>query len=94
MPKEATHWILAEHAWQAMPGGGEIYLETENVFLDDEQAFPYAVKPGRYVKITVTDTGTGMDEKTKERIFDPSAPHSILFTIHRINSRRALISSR
>jgi PAS domain S-box-containing protein len=62
---------LYVNAWQAMPGGGEIYLETENVLLDDEQAFPYAVKPGRYVKITVTDTGTGMDEKTKERIFDP-----------------------
>ncbi|NPU86579.1 MAG: response regulator [Syntrophaceae bacterium] len=59
------------NACQAMPAGGEICLETENVYLDDEQAFPYAVKPGEYVKITVTDTGTGMDEKTKERVFDP-----------------------
>jgi PAS domain S-box-containing protein len=62
---------LYVNAWQAMPGGGEIYLETENVLLDDEQASSYAVKPGKYVKITVTDTGTGMDEKTKVRIFDP-----------------------
>ena len=62
---------LYMNAWQAMPGGGEITLETENVLLEDEQAFPYAVTPGKYVKITVTDTGTGMDEKTRERIFDP-----------------------
>jgi two-component system cell cycle sensor histidine kinase/response regulator CckA len=62
---------LYVNAWQAMPAGGEIYLETENVLLDDKQAFSYAVKPGRYIKISMTDTGTGMDEKTKERIFDP-----------------------
>ncbi len=62
---------LYVNAWQAMPGGGEMFLETENVSLDDEQAVPYAAKPGRYVKIQVTDTGTGMDRKTMERIFDP-----------------------
>jgi PAS domain S-box-containing protein len=62
---------LYVNAWQAMPGGGEIYLETEGVLLTDEQAFPYAIKPGKYIKIAVTDTGMGMDEKTKERIFDP-----------------------
>ena len=62
---------LYVNAWQAMPGGGEIYLETENVLLDDEHAFPYAVKTGRYIKISMTDTGTGMDAKTRERIFDP-----------------------
>jgi len=59
------------NAWQAMPGGGEIYLEAQNVLLNDEQALSYSVKPGKYVKIMVTDTGTGMDEKTRERIFDP-----------------------
>ncbi|MCE5263085.1 MAG: PocR ligand-binding domain-containing protein [Deltaproteobacteria bacterium] len=62
---------LYVNAWQAMPGGGEISLETENIFLEDEEALSYSVAPGEYVKITVTDTGTGMDEKTKARIFDP-----------------------
>jgi PAS domain S-box-containing protein len=62
---------LYVNAGQAMPGGGELYLETENVLLDDTQTFPYAVTPGRYIKISLTDTGTGIDEKTKERIFDP-----------------------
>jgi two-component system cell cycle sensor histidine kinase/response regulator CckA len=62
---------LYVNAWQAMPGGGNIYMETANVLLDDEQAFSYTVMPGKYVKVTVTDTGTGMDEKTKARIFDP-----------------------
>ncbi len=62
---------LYMNAWQAMPGGGEITLETENVLLEEEQAFPYAITPGKYVKIKVTDTGTGMDAKTRERIFDP-----------------------
>jgi PAS domain S-box-containing protein len=62
---------LYVNAWQAMPGGGEIYLETENVNFDDAQAFSYSVTAGKYVKISVTDTGIGMDEKTRVRIFDP-----------------------
>jgi two-component system cell cycle sensor histidine kinase/response regulator CckA len=62
---------LYVNAWQAMSGGGKINLETENVLLKDERSLPFSVRPGRYVKITVTDTGTGMDEKTRERIFDP-----------------------
>ncbi|MCX6556101.1 MAG: ATP-binding protein, partial [Candidatus Aminicenantes bacterium] len=62
---------LYVNAWQAMSGGGEIYLETENVLLNDEKALPYSVKPGKYVKITVTDNGSGMDEKTRLRVFDP-----------------------
>ncbi|NPU83957.1 MAG: PAS domain S-box protein [Syntrophaceae bacterium] len=62
---------LYVNAWQAMPGGGEIFLETENVFPDEERTISCAAQPGRYVKIQVTDTGTGMDRKTMERIFDP-----------------------
>lgn len=59
------------NAWQAMPGGGEIYLETANVNLDENYAKPYNVAPGRYVKVSVTDTGAGMDQATRQKIFDP-----------------------
>ena len=62
---------LYVNAWQAMPGGGELYLQTENVTLDESYSNSYEIKPGRYVKISVTDTGMGMDEATKERIFEP-----------------------
>jgi CheY-like chemotaxis protein len=56
---------------QAMSGTGELYLQTENVTLSDNDVKPYGVKPGRYVKISVKDTGVGMDEITQRRIFDP-----------------------
>jgi len=62
---------LYVNAWQAMPGGGDLYLETDNVFLNKEFARPYGVKPGRYVRVAVTDTGIGMDEQTRKRIFEP-----------------------
>jgi PAS domain S-box-containing protein len=62
---------LYVNAWQAMPGGGVIYLETENVILDENAVYPYDLKPGKFVKIAVTDTGTGMDETIRQRIFDP-----------------------
>jgi CheY-like chemotaxis protein len=68
---EQVFMNLFVNAWQAMPGGGEIYLETDNILFTDERAFPYAITPGKYVKVTVTDSGIGMDDKTKERIFDP-----------------------
>jgi PAS domain S-box-containing protein len=68
---EQVFMNLFVNAWQAMPGGGEIYLDTENAVLDEEQAPAYAVPAGQYIRINVTDTGTGMDEKTRERIFDP-----------------------
>ncbi|HQB31377.1 MAG TPA: PAS domain S-box protein [Syntrophales bacterium] len=62
---------LFVNAWQAMPAGGDLYLTTMNVMLDEEKVRPYALAPGRYVKVSVTDTGVGMDGKTMERIFDP-----------------------
>ena len=62
---------LYVNAWQAMPGGGELYLETENVTLDDKSVKPFDLRAGRYVKISVTDTGAGMDEATRQRIFEP-----------------------
>jgi len=62
---------LYVNAWQAMPSGGNLYLETKNIVLDENRFKPYNIKNGHYVKISVTDTGVGMDEKTKERIFEP-----------------------
>jgi two-component system, cell cycle sensor histidine kinase and response regulator CckA len=59
------------NAWQAMPQGGDIYLESQNVTLSDTNVQPYDVHPGRYVKISVTDTGIGMDEQIQKRIFEP-----------------------
>ena len=59
------------NAWQAMPDGGELYLETSIADLDEAACAPHQVEPGRYVKIAVTDTGTGMDETTRQQIFDP-----------------------
>ncbi|MFP4474522.1 MAG: PAS domain S-box protein [Desulfatibacillaceae bacterium] len=62
---------LCINAWQAMPGGGEIYIRTENLVIDKSYLAPYHVEPGRYVRLTVTDTGVGMDESTRQRIFEP-----------------------
>jgi PAS domain S-box-containing protein len=60
------------NAWQAMPpDGGHLYLETRIVTLDEVNCNPHQVAPGRYVKVSITDTGTGMDEATRLRIFDP-----------------------
>lgn len=62
---------LLINAWQAMPDGGSLYLETANEILDDRQTLPHQAEPGNYVTITITDTGTGMDPATMDRIFDP-----------------------
>jgi len=59
---------LYVNAWQALPGGGELYLRTENVTLDEIDVKTYNVEPGNFVKISVTDTGVGMDEATRQRI--------------------------
>ena len=59
------------NAWQAMPGGGELTLSTQNMILDEQYVKPHKAKPGRYVKISITDTGIGMDAATRQRVFEP-----------------------
>jgi two-component system cell cycle sensor histidine kinase/response regulator CckA len=72
-PGQIEHALLNLYvnAWQAMPGGGDLYLDTENVTLDEHSIKPHYVKAGRYVKISVTDTGIGMDAAKRQRIFEP-----------------------
>lgn len=63
---------LAANARDAMPDGGTMTVRTELLEMDDDFLCSHGFgKPGTYVMIQVSDTGFGMDEKTKERIFDP-----------------------
>jgi PAS domain S-box-containing protein len=59
------------NAWHAMSDGGDLYIQTENVYLSDEYCKPYEVPRGSYVKVSVTDTGVGIDQDIIERIFEP-----------------------
>jgi signal transduction histidine kinase/ActR/RegA family two-component response regulator len=63
---------LAINARDAMPGGGRLDIEMENVSLDDEAVTRYEeLKPGDYVEISVSDTGVGMSENVIERAREP-----------------------
>ena len=62
---------LYMNAAEAMPEGGDLYLQSENIYLDHSYTQPFASDPGWYVKISVTDAGPGLNEEAKRRIFEP-----------------------
>jgi len=63
---------LTVNACDAMPTGGKLNVETRQVFVDDVFADTRpSLKPGEYIRLTVEDTGHGMDAATKARIFEP-----------------------
>jgi PAS domain S-box-containing protein len=62
---------LFVNAWQAMPDGGDLYISVENAELSKTDMAAFGATQQKFVKLTVTDTGIGMDETTKSRIFEP-----------------------
>jgi len=63
---------LCINSGDAMPDGGKIEIKTCNVELDDAFCLKHhELQPGRYVQITVSDNGSGMNEETQKMIFDP-----------------------
>ncbi|SLM31917.1 putative Multi-sensor hybrid histidine kinase [Desulfamplus magnetovallimortis] len=59
------------NAWQAMPNGGDLIIETRIITLDTLFCTPYKILPGKYATLSISDTGTGMNKSICERIFDP-----------------------
>jgi PAS domain S-box-containing protein len=63
---------LAVNARDAMPGGGQLTIDTGNAGVDDAFASQRpGLRPGRYARLRVSDTGTGMDQATVDRVFEP-----------------------
>jgi len=68
---EQVLYNMYVNAWQAMPGGGVLTVETANAHLSREDTQPHWVEPGAYIKISVTDTGVGIDKSIQSKIFEP-----------------------
>jgi len=64
---------LCVNARDAMPDGGSIFIESQNVEVHDgdSAADGFAMKPGRYARFSVSDTGSGMDRETLAKVFEP-----------------------
>jgi two-component system, cell cycle sensor histidine kinase and response regulator CckA len=63
---------MAVNARDAMPNGGTLTIRTQNVMLSEREArLQPETKAGRYVRLSVSDTGTGMDASTQARLFEP-----------------------
>ena len=62
---------LFVNASDAMPGGGDLSIGTQDVDLSETDVRVYNMDPGRYVAISVSDTGVGMDGETQAQVFDP-----------------------
>ena len=72
------------NAADAMAGSGDLILKTRNVTHTDIKSKLYKAKSGKYVRVTISDKGAGMDKQTQQRIFDP------FFTTKRIGSGTGL----
>jgi PAS domain S-box-containing protein len=63
---------LAVNARDAMPGGGTLTIDTDEVAVDEHYTAQHpGVRPGRYMRMRVSDTGTGMSKATLDRAFEP-----------------------
>lgn len=68
---ESSLLNLSVNARDAMPEGGKLTIETANAFIDDRYAREYALRPGQFVLIVVSDTGSGMNPEVLAKAFDP-----------------------
>ena len=62
---------LVVNARDAIPAGGTVVIQTANIDIDRGKSELWDYPPGKYVKLTVTDNGIGMNESVKRKVFDP-----------------------
>ncbi len=59
------------NSWQAMPDGGDLFIKTSLETINDTFYEHYKIPAGNYAKISITDTGIGMEDSVRHQIFDP-----------------------